>query len=71
MGKRKRFNQTAILQYFKAKCEKCNKRIPEVDLTIHHRNHNAKDDGWQNIVIYCRKCHNIVEGTDKKKSELR
>ncbi|MGI0074164.1 MAG: HNH endonuclease [Nitrosotalea sp.] len=71
MSSRKRFNQTAILRYFNAKCERCKKGIPEVDLTIHHRNHIAKDDRWQNIVIYCRKCHNIVEGTDKKKSELR
>ena len=71
MGKRKRFNQSAILRYLKAKCEKCGKRIPEVDLTTHHRNHNAKDDRWQNIVIYCRSCHNIVEGTDKRKSQLR
>jgi 5-methylcytosine-specific restriction endonuclease McrA len=71
MGKRKRFNQTAILQYFRAKCERCKKGIQEVDLTIHHKNHNAKDDRWQNIVIYCRKCHSIIEGTDKKDSQRR
>lgn len=68
---RKRFNQTAILRYLKAKCQRCKKGIPEVDLTIHHRNHTSNDADWKNIVIYCRKCHNIVEGTDKKKSQLR
>lgn len=71
MVKRKRFNQSAILRYLKAKCERCGKRIPEVDLTTHHRNHNATDDRWQNIVIYCRSCHNIIEGTDKSKRKLR
>lgn len=71
MGKRKRFNQSAILRYLKARCERCHKGIPDVDLTTHHRNHNAGDDRWQNIVIYCRACHSIVEGTDKRKSHLR
>lgn len=72
MGKkRKRFNQTAILRYFKAKCERCKKQIPEVELTLHHEDHNSKNDNWNNIVIYCRTCHNTVEGIDKKKSEQR
>jgi len=71
MIKRRRFNQTAILRLLKAKCKRCKKGIPEVDLTIHHKNHKSEDTDWKNIVIYCRKCHNIVEGTDKKKSQLR
>lgn len=71
MGKRKRFNQTALLRYLGAKCERCGFTIPNVELTLHHRDHNAKNDHWQNIVIYCRKCHNVVEGTDKKDSQRR
>lgn len=71
MSDRKRFNQTSILRYLRAKCEKCKRGIPEVELTIHHKDHNSANDRWDNIVIYCRKCHSIVEGTDKRKNALR
>ena len=72
MIKRKRFNQTSILRYLNAKCERCGKKIPDVpELILHHRNHKSFDNRWKNIVIYCRKCHSIVEGTDKKLSQRR
>lgn len=73
MVKRKRFNQTSILKKLNAKCEKCGipARSKDSNLTIHHKNHKSDDTDWKNIIIYCRKCHSIVEGTDKKKSERR
>jgi|APSaa5957512535_1039671.scaffolds.fasta_scaffold252984_1 5-methylcytosine-specific restriction endonuclease McrA len=73
MVKRKRFNQTSILKKLNAKCERCgiSARSKDSNLTIHHKNHKSDDVDWKNIIIYCRKCHSVVEGTDKKKSERR
>jgi len=71
MVKHKRFNQTALLKYLGAKCKRCNVSAKRMDLTIHHKNHDSSDTDWKNIVIYCRECHNIVEGTSKKKSQMR
>ena len=73
MVKRKRFNQTSILKKLNAKCERCeiSARSKDANLTIHHKNHKSDDAEWKNIIIYCRKCHSIVEGTDKKKRERR
>ena len=74
MSKRKRFNQTSILKKLDAVCERCHEkraRQKGVVLTIHHKNHDSNDTDWKNIVIYCRDCHSIVEGTHKRKSQLR
>ena len=71
MKKRKRFNQTAILKHVGAKCARCKDSARIADLTIHHKNHKSHDADWTNIVIYCRKCHSIVEGTDKKKRDMK
>ena len=70
---RKRFNQTSILKKLNARCERCHisARSKESNLTVHHKNHKSEETDWKNIVIYCRKCHSIVEGTFKKKSQLR
>ena len=71
MVKRKRFNQSAILRHLKAKCERCGDGIPEVQLSVHHKNGKAYDDDWKNVRIYCIPCHRIVEGRDKKDSQRR
>jgi 5-methylcytosine-specific restriction endonuclease McrA len=71
MGRRKRFNQTAILRYLEAKCIICKEQIPDVVLTLHHKDGNAENDRWDNIVIYCRGCHDELEGRDKKKRDFR
>ena len=71
MVKRKRFNQTAIFRHLNAKCERCRVSARKADLTVHHKNHKSFDNDWKNIVIYCKKCHSIVEGTDKKLSQRR
>lgn len=71
MIKRKRFNQTAILQYFKAQCADCKGQIPGVTLTLHHKDGNAENDKYDNIVIICRACHDKREGRDKKKRDWR
>jgi len=71
--KRKRFSQTSILKKLNAECEKCgiSARSKRSELTLHHKNHDSSDDDWKNIVIYCRKCHSQIEGSDKKKKDLR
>lgn len=71
LEKHKRFNQTSILRHLDARCKRCGKSARKVDLTVHHKNHKSNDIDWSNIVIYCRKCHSIVEGTDKKLSQRR
>ena len=68
---RKRFNQTAIMRHLGAKCKKCGRQIPVVQLTVHHKNGKADDDNWENIVIYCISCHREIEGRDKKDSQRR
>ena len=71
MTTRKRFNQTAILKSLDAKCKRCGASAKRNDLTIHHKDHNSSNVDWKNIAIYCRECHNIVEGTNTKKSKMR
>ena len=69
LGKRKRFNQTSILRYLKAKCEyrNCGKRIPDVKLVIDHKNHNNADADWKNMKVYCTKHHDKHHGHINKK----
>ena len=69
--KRKRFNQTTILRHLKAKCERCKGQIPDVNLSIHHKNGKSFDDDWKNVRVYCIPCHRIVEGKDKKDRDRR
>ena len=70
-NKRKKFNQSAILRHLGAKCERCGGQIPEVNLSVHHKNGISYDDDWKNVRIYCIPCHRIVEGRDKKDKERR
>lgn len=57
--KRKRFNQTTILQYFNAKCENCDSKE---NLTTHHKNGDRSDDSVENLEILCLTCHRSSEG---------
>ena len=69
--KRKRFNQTVILRHLKAKCDRCKGQIPDVNLSVHHKNGKSFDADWKNVRIYCIPCHRIVEGRDKKDRDRR
>ncbi|MGI0014857.1 MAG: HNH endonuclease signature motif containing protein [Nitrososphaera sp.] len=71
MANRKRFNQTAILRHFKAKCKRCGGQEPDVHLTLHHKDGNSENDSYDNIIIYCRPCHDIIEGRHKKLRDMR
>ena len=74
MAKRKDFNQTAILKFLavnKPVCKKCGKDAHQTELDLHHKDGDPLNDDWTNIVIYCKKCHTMVEGRDKKKRDLR
>lgn len=71
MAKRKGFNQTAILRFFGAKCKRCGGQEPYIHLTLHHKDGDSENDNHDNIIIYCRACHDIIEGRDKRKSDLR
>ena len=74
--KRKRFNQTRILQHYNAKCEyvdpetgkKCHSNE---NLTTHHWNGNPSDDSLENLEILCLHHHRKKEGILKKKRDDR
>jgi len=71
--KGKKFSQTALLRRLvavKPICKICKKDAFQVDLTLHHKNKKSNDDRWQNIVIYCRACHNDVEKTRPKSRRI-
>lgn len=77
MVDRKDFSQTELLKYLaqfkdnKAKCDKCGKTALDITLDLHHKDGNSANNSYKNIVIYCEKCHKIIEGRDKKLKELR
>jgi len=67
--KRKRFNQTALLQRLvavKAECKKCHRTAHQTQLDLHHKNGISSNNDWTNIVILCRACHNDKEKTVPK-----
>lgn len=66
--KRRRFNQTTIFEYFKARCDECGTRI---NLTTHHKNSDPSDVSLKNLEILCINCHRRREGMDKKKKDLK
>jgi len=74
---RKDFNHTELLKYLgqftvnRAVCEKCGKTALDIKLNLHHRDGVSSNNSYKNIAIYCDDHHNIIEGRDKKKSELR
>ena len=70
--KRKDFNLQAILKRLtdvKAECKKCKRTAHQTELNLHHKNGDSSDDDWTNIVIYCRACHNDIEGTVPRKRD--
>ena len=77
MGDRKDFSQTELLKYLgqftvnRARCEKCGKTALDIKLNLHHRDGKSENNSYKNIAIYCDDHHNVIEGRDKKKSELR
>ncbi len=77
MGDRKDFSQIELLKYLgqftvnKARCEKCGITALDIKLNLHHRDGNSENNSYKNIAIYCDKHHNLVEGRDKSKAELR
>ena len=66
--KRRRFNQSTILEYFKARCADCGTRA---NLTTHHKNSDPSDVSLENLEILCIHCHRKREGIDKKKRDLK
>jgi len=52
-------------------CEKCGKTALDTKLNLHHRDGNSENNSYKNIAIYCDDHHNLIEGRDKTKSELR
>ena len=38
-------------------CQKCKKRVEGYKRHIHHKNRNKKDNGLENLIVLCAKCH--------------
>jgi len=74
--KRKRFNQTRILEHFNAECEYIDPKTrrnchSQENLTTHHKNGNPSDDSLKNLEILCLHHHRKREGILQKKRDLR
>ena len=73
MGKDE-FSQTELLKHLAtndARCTECGKNALDIQLEVHHKDHNKENDTYQNIEILCINCHAKREGRDKKLSDLR
>jgi len=63
---RKDFPPQEILKRLKdtpAECRICGANAFKKTLNLHHRDGDSSNNNWDNIVIYCRACHNDVEHT--------
>jgi len=63
---RKDFNTQEILKRLfdtKPVCKICGANAFKKTLNLHHRDLKSSNNNWDNIVIYCRACHNDVEHT--------
>ena len=66
---RKDFPTQEILKRLKdlpAQCKICGANAFKQELNLHHKDGDSSNNKWSNIVIYCRACHNDVEGTKPK-----
>ena len=66
---RKEFTKEAILKRLvdvKAECKICQKTAHQTKLELHHKDGDSSNDDWQNLVIYCRACHNDKDGNVPK-----
>ena len=69
---RKDFTTQAILRRLvdvKAECKICQKTAHQTKLELHHKDGDSSNDDWQNIVIYCRACHNDKDGNVPKRRD--
>ncbi|PIN82289.1 MAG: hypothetical protein COV65_07175 [Nitrosopumilales archaeon CG11_big_fil_rev_8_21_14_0_20_33_24] len=75
-SKRKRFNQSAILAHFNAKCEYVDPKTriqcsSQENLTTHHKNGDPSDDSVKNLEVLCLYHHRKREGILNKKRDYR
>lgn len=47
-------------------CKICKANAFKKTLNLHHKDGDSSNDNWDNIVIYCRACHNDLEDTIPK-----
>ena len=70
---RKDFPTQEILKRLKdtpSKCKICGANAFKKELNLHHKDGDSSNNKWSNIVIYCRACHNDVEGTKPKNRKI-
>lgn len=69
MGERKDFTTQELLKRLfdtKPVCKICGVNAFKKPLNLHHKDKDSSNNNWDNIVIYCRACHNDVEHTVPK-----
>ena len=69
VGKYNRARRKSILKRDGYKCRKCGVSGPDVELELHHRDHNRKNNKTSNLITWCKDC-NFVDGQEYAK-ELR
>ena len=70
---RKDFSTQEILKRLKdvaPECKICKVNAFKKELNLHHKDGDSGNNKWDNIVIYCRACHNDVEGIKPKNREI-
>lgn len=70
---RKDFTTQEILKRLKdvpAECSICGANAFKKELNLHHKDKDSSNNKWDNIVIYCRACHNDVENIKPKNRKI-
>jgi len=70
------FSKSELLKHLaldgnKAECVHCGKNAHDIELTLHHKDHNKDNTSYKNIEIMCGGCHDNTHGTGNKKRDLR
>lgn len=67
------FSQSELLKHLithKAECNKCQKTALDIQLELHHIDHNKEHTTYDNIEILCINCHRVREGRDTRNKDL-
>ncbi len=51
-------------------CKICGANAFKKELNLHHKDGDSSNNKWDNIVIYCRACHNDIENIKPKNRKI-
>lgn len=67
------FSQSELLKHLvnhRAECTQCHKTALQIQLELHHIDHNKEHTTYDNIEILCINCHRKIEGRDTKLKDM-